>query len=181
MASSPSSELPGRVVRGELALLRRAIYGGGGAGLSTILPMLQISHRRELRTQPHWSKEELVRHPEPRELIRSMRKPGNLDREGRPVYTLDERRSLTADIYENRVVRQTIESVQERVKALAEDPDPQVHGEARAMLRVLEGARRQATFLDEVGTAARTSMPTATLTQDPLYRRLMAIREELDD
>jgi hypothetical protein len=182
MASSPSSELPARVVRGELALLRRAIYGGvGGAGLSAILPMLQISHRRELRTQPHWSKEELVRHPEPRELIRSMRKPGNLDPEGRPVFTLDERRSLTADIYENRVVRQIIEWVERRAVALAEDPDPQVHGEARAMLRVLEGARRQATFLDEVGVAKRTSMPTATLTQDPLYRRLMAIRAELAD
>ena len=182
MVSSPSSELPARVVRGELALLRRAIYGGGrDAGLSTILPMLQISHRRELRNQPHWSKEELVRHPEPRELIRSMRKPGNLDPQGRPVYTLDERRSLTPDIYENRVVRQTVESVYRRVEALAEDPDPQVHGEARAMLRVLEGARRQAAFLDEVGVARRTSMPTATLTQDPLYRRLMAIRAELSE
>ena len=182
MVSSPSSELPGRVVRGELALMRRAIYGGAGvAGLATVLPMLQISHRRELRTEPHWSKEELVRHPEPRELIRSMRKPGNLDPEGRPLYTLDERRALTADIYENRVVRQTIEAVQERVVALAEDPDPQVHGEARAMRRVLEGARRQAMFLDDVGVAGRTSMPTATLTQDPLYRRLMAIRAELND
>lgn len=182
MVSSPSSELPGRVVRGELALMRRAIYGGAGvAGLATILPMLQISHRRELRTSPHWSKEELVRHPEPRELIRSMRKPGNLDPQGRPVYTLDERRALTADIYENRVVRQTIEDVQERVVALAEDPDPQIRGEARAMLRVLEGARRQASFLDDVGAAERTSMPTATLTQEPLYRRLMAIRAELSE
>jgi hypothetical protein len=49
------------------------------------------------------------------------------------------------------------------------------------MLRVLEGARRQATFLDEVGVAGRTNMPTATLTQDPLYRRLMAIRAELSE
>ena len=183
MVSSPSSEqLPARVVRGELALLRRAVYGGAGmAGLSAVLPMLQISHRRELRTQPHWSKEELVRHPEPRELIRSMRKPGNLDSQARPVYTLDERRSLTPDIYENRVVRQTVEAVQDRVEALVADPDPQVNGEAKAMLRVLEGARRQATFLDEVGAPGRTNMPTATLTQDPLYRRLMAIRAELSE
>jgi hypothetical protein len=182
MASSRSSELPGRVVRGELQLLRRAVYGGAEmAGLSTVLPMLQISHRRELTTKPHWSKEELVRHPEPRELIRSMRKPGNLDPEGRPVYTLDERRSLTADIYENRVVRQTVEDVVERLQVLAADPDPQVNLEAKAMLRVLEGAKRQATFLDEVGAAGRTNMPTATLTQDPIYRRLMAIRAELSE
>src|SRR6187551_1222624 len=181
MDSFPTSE-PNRVERGELTLLRRIVRGdASAAGLAKVLPLLQSAHRRELHTEPHWSKEELVRHPEPRELIRSMRKPGNLDPEGRPLYTLDERRALTADIYENRVVRQTIEAVQERVTVLTEDPDPQVHGEARAMLRVLEGARRQATFLDDVGIAGRTSMPTATLTQDPLYRRLMAIRAELND
>jgi hypothetical protein len=182
MASSPSSERGGRAPRGELAILRHVVYGGAGtAGLSSVLPMLQVSHRRELTFEPHWSKEELVRHPEPRELIRAMRKPGNLDAQGRPVYTLDERRSLTADIYENRVVRQTYEAVRGRVQALADDPDPRVSGEARAMLRVLEGARRQASFLDEVGEPGRTNLPTATLTQDPLYRRLMAIREELGE
>ena len=183
MASSPSSE-PGasRVVRGELAMLRRIVYGGAtDAGLSTVLPLLQAGHRRELTTEPHWSKEELVRHPEPRELIRSMRKPGNLDDQGRPVYTLDERRSLTADIYENRVVKQTVENVQRRIDDLANDDDANVRGEAQALSRVLEGARRQASFLDEVGFVGRADMPTATLTQDPLYRRLMAIRAELAD
>jgi len=181
MGSSPSSE-PGtsRVVRGELAMLRRMVYGSAtDAGLSTVLPLLQAGHRRELTTEPHWSKEELVRHPEPRELIRSMRKPGNLDDQGRPVYTLDERRSLTADIYENRVVRQTVDEVQQRIGDLADGDDANVRGEAQAMARVLEGARRQAPFLDEVGSVRRVDRPTATLTQDPLYRRMMAIRAEL--
>jgi hypothetical protein len=181
MDSSPSSD-PGttRVVRGELAMLRRMIYGTAtDAGIATVLPLLQTGHRRELTTEPHWSKEELVRHPEPRELIRSMRKPGNLDEQGRPVYTLDERRSLTADIYENRVVKQTLDNVQRRIDDLAADEDPNVSGEAQAMSRVLEGARRQASFLDEVGFVGRADMPTATLTQDPLYRRMMAIRAEL--
>jgi anti-sigma-K factor RskA len=122
-----------------------------------------------------------VRHPEPRELIRSMRKPGNLDEQGRPVYTLDERRSLTADIYENRVVKQTVENVQRRLAELGRDEDPTVSGEAQVLARVLEGARRQASFLDDVGFVARTDMPTATLTQDPLYRRMMAMRAELAD
>ena len=102
MASSPTSE-----ASDTLDPLRTAVRGHAGRpGLAVILPMLQQGHRRELRREPHWSKEELVRHPEPRELIRSMRKPGNLDIEGRPVYTLDERRLLTADIYENRMVRE---------------------------------------------------------------------------
>jgi hypothetical protein len=163
-------------------MLRRMVYGSAtDAGLSTVLPLLQTGHRRELTTEPHWSKEELVRHPEPRELIRSMRKPGNLDEQGRPVYTLDERRSLTADIYENRVVKQTIENVQGRLDQLATDDDQQVRGEAQALARVLEGALRQASFLDEVGFVGKADMPTATLTQDPLYRRLMAIRAELAD
>jgi hypothetical protein len=183
MGSLPSSERgTSRVVRGELAMLRRMIYGGAtDAGLSTVLPLLQAGHRRELTTQPHWSKEELVRHPEPRELIRSMRKPGNLDDQGRPVYTLDERRSLTADIYENRVVRQTVDEVQQRIGDLATNDDANVRGEAHAMARVLEGARRQAPFLDEVGSVRRVDRPTATLTQDPLYRRMMAIRAELTE
>ena len=163
-------------------MLRRMVYGGAtDAGLSTVLPLLQIGHRRELTTEPHWSKEELVRHPEPRELIRSMRKPGNLDEQGRPVYTLDERRSLTADIYENRVVKQTVERVQRRLDRLTTDDDHQVRGEAQALARALEGALRQAPFLDEVGFVGRADMPTATLTQDPLYRRMMAMRAELAD
>lgn len=161
-------------------MLRRMVYGTPtDAGLSTVLPLLQAGHRRELTTEPHWSKEELVRHPEPRELIRSMRKPGNLDDQGRPVYTLDERRSLTGDIYENRVVKQTVDDVQRRIAELATDEDANVRGEALAMARVLEGARRQAPFLEEVGSVRRADTPTATLTQDPLYRRMMAIRAEL--
>ena len=163
-------------------MLRRIVYGSAtDAGMATVLPLLQTGHRRELTTEPRWSKEELVRHPEPRELIRSMRKPGNLDEQGRPVYTLDERRSLTADIYENRVVKQTVENVQRRLAELARDDDPTISGEAHALERVLEGARRQASFLDDVGFVARTDMPTATLTQDPLYRRMMAMRAELAD
>jgi len=95
----------------------------GKPGLAAILPKLQQGHRRELRREPHWSKEELVRHPEPRELIRSMRKPGNLDLEGRPVYTLDERRLLTAAIYENRMVRTVVERARVRLRP-ASRPDP---------------------------------------------------------
>lgn len=183
MDSSPTSEaLPNRVARGELTRLRHAVHGDGrSAGLVTVLPLLESRHRRDLRTEPHWSKEELVRHPEPRELIRSMRKPGNLDEEGRPLYTLDERRSLTADIYENRIVRQTLDLVEERLRTLAEDPTSGVDAEADVLRRDLEGARRRAPFLDEVTSLARVGAPSATLTQDPLYRTVMGIRQRILD
>jgi hypothetical protein len=164
MDSSPTSER-----------LRRAVRGREDhPGLAEILPRLQHSHRRELRRQPHWSKEELVRHPEPRELIRSMRKPGNLDDQGRPVYTLDERRFLTADVYENRMVLAVVEDTRTRLRRLARHEGD---AEAAELLRELDAAVALAPFLDEVGIPTDTRyQPTATLTKDPLYRSVLALR-----
>jgi hypothetical protein len=51
--------------------------------------------------------------------------------------------------------------------------------EATSLLRALEGGRRRAPFLEDVGALGRTGTPSATLTQDPLYRRIMSIRAEL--
>jgi hypothetical protein len=170
MDSSPTSETPDPLRR-----LRITVRGEGDRpGLAEILPRLQHTHRRELRRLPHWSKEELVRHPEPRELIRSMRKPGNLDAQGRPVYTLDERRVLTADVYENRMVRSVVEGTRMRLRRIVRDGgDP----EAVALLRELDAAVALAPFLDEVGIPANPRyQPTATLTKDPLYRSVLALR-----
>jgi hypothetical protein len=143
-------------------------------GLAAILPRLQHTHRRELRRLPHWSKEELVRHPEPRELIRSMRKPGNLDAQGRPVYTLDERRILTADVYENRMVRAVVEDTRTRLRRIARDGSSP---EATELLHELDAAVALAPFLDEVEIPESARyQPTATLTKDPLYRSVLALR-----
>ena len=115
-----------------------------------------------------------MRHPEPRELIRSMRKPGNLDAQGRPVYTLDERRYLTADVYENRMVRSLVEETRMRLRRIVRmDATP----EATDLLRELDAAVALAPFLDEVEIPADTRyQPTATLTKDPLYRSVLALR-----
>jgi hypothetical protein len=143
-------------------------------GLAVILPRLQHSHRRELRRLPHWSREELVRHPEPRELIRSMRKPGNLDAQGRPVYTLDERRVLTADVYENRMIRAIVEDTRVRLRRIVR---MEGDAEAEVLLRELDAAVALAPFLNEVGIPANPRyQPTATLTKDPLYRSVLALR-----
>jgi Domain of unknown function (DUF2357) len=170
MGSSPTSE-----PRDPLPRLRFAVRGDEEhPGLAGILPRLQHSHRRELRRAPHWSKEELVRHPEPRELIRSMRKPGNLDAQGRPVYTLDERRYLTADVYENRMVRSVVEETRMRLRRIV-----RANGDAEAadLLRELDAAVALAPFLDEVGIPTDNRyQPTATLTKDPLYRSVLALR-----
>jgi hypothetical protein len=169
MGSSPTSD-PDRLAR-----LRIAVRGDGTRpGLAEILPRLQHGHRRELRRAPHWSKEELVRHPEPRELIRSMRKPGNLDSQGRPVYTLDERRYLTADVYENRMVLSVVQETRARLRAIVRrEGEP----EATELLRELDAAVALAPFLAEVQVSADTRyQPTATLTKDPLYRSVLALR-----
>jgi hypothetical protein len=169
MDSSPTSEAD------PLRRLRVAVRGEGERpGLAAILPRLQHTHRRELRRLPHWSKEELVRHPEPRELIRSMRKPGNLDAQGRPVYTLDERRVLTADVYENRMVRAVVEDTRTRLRRIARRGSD---AEAAELLRELDAAVALSPFLDEVGIPENPRyQPTATLTKDPLYRSVLALR-----
>jgi hypothetical protein len=170
MASSRSSDR----APDELAALRRAVRGDGThPGLTKVLPELQTRHRRELRKEERWSKEELVRHPEPRQLIRAMRKPGNLDEQGRPLYTLDERRFTTADIHENRFVRGVVDDVRSRLIELADADD----AEARTLLGELDRARRMASFLIEVGPPGRRGKdPTVTLMRDPLYRAVVAIR-----
>lgn len=165
MASSPISEQ-------ELAELRRAVLGDGvRPGLAGILPRLQRTHRQEIRLEERWSKQELVRHPEPRQLIRAMRKAGNLDTQGRPLYTLDERRYVTADIRENRFVRWVVDDVYERLEGLT-PYEPEAH----VLLIELERAIARAPFLREVGPHDRRDHdPTPALTRDPLYRAIMTI------
>jgi uncharacterized protein DUF2357 len=166
MATSSSSD------PAELARLRAAVLGDGvHPGLATVLPLLQTRHRRELRREERWSKEELVRHPDPRQLRRAMRKPGNLDEQRRPVFTLDERRYATADIRENRFVREVVDGVHDDLTTLA----PTVHDAARLLLQLDEAIGR-APYLREVGRLApRERGMTTTLLQDPLYRAVVAI------
>ena len=165
MATSSSSKTA-------LAALTAAVRGDGlHPGLATVLPLLQTRHRRELRREERWSKEELVRHPDPRQLRRAMRKPGNLDEHRRPVYTLDERRYVTADIRENRFVRQVTMAIREDLHTLATG-----NRKAVAVLSALDAAIGAAPFLKEVGALEpRQRAMTTTLLQDPLYRAVVAI------
>jgi hypothetical protein len=167
MASSPTSE------RHDLGRLRRAVLGDERTpGLATVLPLLQTSHREEIRREERWSKEELVRHPEPRQLIRAMRKPGNLDAAGRPLYTLDERRFVTADIRENRFVKWVVEDVRESLVGYLDD-DPA----AAPLLHELDRAIARASFLKDVGDHDRRDHePTPALTRDPHYRAVLSLR-----
>jgi hypothetical protein len=166
MAISSSSEL-------SLDTLRQAVQGDGRhPGLAFVLPLLQTRHRRELRREEHWSKEELVRHPDPRQLIRAMRKPGNLNDRGLPIYTLDERRFSTADVRENRLVREWTMKVKAGLEGRAAD-EP----EAAKLLRQLDRAIGRAPFLQDIGPPdPREREMSTTMLQDPLYRSVIALR-----
>ncbi|MBI3648837.1 MAG: DUF2357 domain-containing protein [Actinobacteria bacterium] len=148
-----------------LESLRAAVCGAADRpGLVHVLPRLQRAHRKQLIRLEQWTHGDLARHPEPRELIRSRRRPGNIDEHGRIVRIFDARRVLVDDVHENRVVRHVVREVRSRLLALDEP-------EAMELLDELDSAIAQAPFLRQVGPLSATSTePTATLAGDPLYR-----------
>lgn len=148
-----------------IATLREIVRGADGRpGLVDVLPRLQERHRLDLIRVERWTSGDLARHPEPRELIRSRRKPGNLDEMGRLKRIFDARRVLTPDIHENRVV---LHAVREVSRALEASDDA-----GAAELRLdFEAAVAQAPYLEDIGTLrGLPGVPTATLAGDPLYR-----------
>ena len=169
--ASPASD-PG------LALLRTAVRGTPTElGLAAILPRLQRSHRKHLVRQEHWTQGELARHPDPRELIRSVRRPGNMTEQRRLIRVFDARRVLVEDVHENRVVKYVVLEVRARLAHLASGGDP----EAATLLHELEAGVAYAPFLNAVGGLdARPTVPTATLSGDPLYRRVFRTWLELE-
>jgi hypothetical protein len=161
-----------------LERLRAAVRGTErGPGLAAVLPRLQGAHRKSLVRVERWTLGDLARHPEPRELIRSVRRPGNRDEHGRVVNIFDSRRVLVEDVHENRVVRHAALEVRSRLQRLVAQGD----GEATEILQELDTALAAAPFLRNVSALdARPTVPTATLSEDPLYRTVFQIWLALD-
>jgi hypothetical protein len=155
----------------ELARLRAAVRGGEGRpGLSTVIPKMQGRHHRVLLREEHWTSGDLARHPEPRDMARSMRKLGNLDANGRLVRTFEMQRRITEDVRENRFVRHVVEEVERRLALLP------LEAEASLLMRELKAAMRLAPFLQESGRLEQPiSEPTAVLSENPLYRAVYEI------
>jgi hypothetical protein len=167
MASPATSE---RVLGEEAAPIPIEVLQGivrgvdGRPGLVDVLPRLQERHRLDLVRVERWTSGDLARHPEPRELIRSRRRPGNLDEHGRLKRVFDARRVLTPDIHENRVVLHAVREVRKALEA-SEDPS------AAEALFELDAAISQTSYLEDVGRLrGLPGVPTATLAGDPLYR-----------
>jgi hypothetical protein len=149
-----------------IEVLRDIVRGREGRpGLSHVLPRLQREHRKDLIREERWTSGDLARHPEPRELIRSRRRPGNLDEHGKLKRVFDARRVLTPDVHENRVVRHAVSEVRSALIAAEADP------EAQGLLADLDAAVAQASYLKDVGDLrGLPGVPTATLAGHPLYR-----------
>jgi hypothetical protein len=173
--ASPASD---QAVPAAIHPVRAAVLGSGDElGLVAILPRLQRAHRRVLIRREQWTEGDLARHPEPRELLRSVRRPGNMDEHGRLVRVFDARRVLVEDVHENRVVRHVVLEVRRRLASLASADE----ADARGLLLALDAAVSTAPFLRSVGDLdARPTVPTATMSSDPLYRRVFRIWLELD-
>jgi hypothetical protein len=175
MDSRPSSRSPALAastpVSTEFTRLRAAVRGGDGLpGLGTVLPELQGRHHRVLLREEHWTSGDLARHPEPRDIARSMRKLGNLDAHGRLVRTFEMQRRVTEDVRENRFVRHVVEEVERRLTLLPTE------AETSSLLRELRAAKRLAPFLGEAGRLDRPiAEPTAVLSENPLYRAIYEI------
>ena len=163
MASPATSESAASAV--PLETLRGIVHGvDGRPGLTDVIVRLQQAHRKDLIRVERWTSGDLARHPEPRELIRSRRKPGNLDDLGRLKRVFDARRVMTPDVHENRVVLHAVREVRRALEACEE-------ADAAALLLELDAALAQAPFLHDVGhLRGLPGVPTATLAGDPLYR-----------
>ena len=177
MATRPSSNPASGPVVGsataELDALRVAVRGDGHhPGLASVLPRLQRSHKKVLIRREQWTTGDLARHPEPRELIRSWRRPGNLDEHGRLLHVFDARRMLVEDVHENRVVKHVAGDVRARLERLAD----QDVADAAELKHEIDAAIDRAPFLASVGSLkARPTEPTATLGGDPLYRTVFQL------
>jgi hypothetical protein len=84
---------------------------------------------------------------------------------------------LVEDVHENRVVRHVALEVRDRLRRLASRGE----SDAAEVLQDLDAALANAPFLREVSPLdARPTVPTATLSGDPLYRTVFRTWLELE-
>jgi predicted component of viral defense system (DUF524 family) len=164
----------------ELYRLRRAVLGGDTSqGLSTTLPEIGRDPHRILIKTEHWVERGRARRIEPTGLVAAFRKASNVDVETRlPHQVPDVRVELTADVYENRLVRSYHDQVDIRLRRIKAAFQARnlllVVLDVEGLERTLRRARLAASFLDEVKPPAHLpTKPTMVLLKRPYYRALL--------
>lgn len=164
-------------VSAELVRLRRAVQGNlTRPGLAAVLTGLAQDPHQVLRSEELWTPFHRARRPHPARLIHAVRFPANMVDERFPTRVIDTRVHPTFDVYENRLVRLFHDQVflrfwqLERILSRSA-PGQVVMDELIALRSILQRARREATFLDDVqATPHLPTQITMVLLKHPTYR-----------
>ena len=139
----------------EVLRLGRAIRGTSRRpGLAHSLRSIARDPHRIFRSDDVWMRADRIRRPQPARLALAVAAPGNVSEEGRLRRLIDQRVELTADVYENRILKTFVEEVTSRLRRLRAE----VVGREAVLTRLeelsaeLNKAERAATFLAEVST-----------------------------
>ena len=168
----------GTTLQQELVRLRRAIDGPADRmGLAQALTLLAERPHRVLATEERWVRRGRARRPSPDRLGQAFARPGNTDESQRLKRVPDVRTRHTADVYENRLVGQFARQVRLRLlrikPLLRESSHTEAAQTAQGLLEKMQGARRQARFLDEVAPLNRPpDRASMVLQRRPLYRAI---------
>ncbi len=139
----------------EVARVRRAVYGTSDRrGLLQVLGSISEDPHHMLVTRGEWTRRERVRRPDPAGLVQALWRTGNVS-SGTPARVLDQRVEHTVDLYENRIMRAFTLQVLRHARALRgileESPHEDLAEEIESLVEQLVVAKRQASFLEEVG------------------------------
>jgi hypothetical protein len=140
----------------EVARVRRAVYGTPSrAGLLQVLEALGRDPHHMLETHGEWVRRERVRRPDPLGLVQALWRGGNTT-DGKLHRVIDRRVEHTVDLYENRIMRAFVIEVERHARALrgvlGESQHEDLAAEVSLMVDRLVTAKRQARFLEEVGS-----------------------------
>jgi predicted component of viral defense system (DUF524 family) len=168
------SQQEGPTLEQELVRLRRAVRGTDGRpGLAEVLRQLAGRHQRELTSEERWVRSGRAQRPRGERLGHAYARPGNVGEDGLKQVP-DARSRHTADVYENRLLKQFARQLRlrlRRVEPLLGEKSEELAGEAAQLRETLRAARQKATFLEEVSRLKRPpTRASQTLQKRPLYR-----------
>jgi hypothetical protein len=161
----------------ELVRLRRATEGTGERlGLTDVLRQLAGRPHRILTSEERWVRRGRARRPRADRLGQAFARPGNATG-GTLQRVPDARSHHTADVYENRLLRQFARQVRfrlRRIEPVLRERSEEAADTARGLLDALRAARRQADFLDAVSRLNRPpTRASMVLQKRPLYRAVL--------
>lgn len=138
----------------EVERLRVAVHGRSDRlGLVEVLARVSANPHRVGISTSLWTRKHRVRRPTPNAIICSLRVPGNIDGDGSLARVYDARSELSADTYENQLIKSYLHQVEQRLRDVHRvllAAGNAAAGETAELLAAMQRARSQARFLDEV-------------------------------